>query len=823
MITIKRLLSHNLIDEAGALLYQIYIEQIKWKFDDDNPSKLHIAVKDGRQILVDRFTDQAIWFGAFDDDQLVGCMRLCGVDEQNKLEIEGYPSSEPIRKYIMEEKNTCLEISKIATRPAYREKGAVKRMLLAVFKYCEEHYSTVFVSTHNGYLKSLFKKIEFPLKVEHAFKYEPQDSSEVNFYLANYKSGEVTAVRKRLEYLENDLSSNAARIFKALELVAPIVPTPFYWMDANGVVLGINELCLKAIGTTREIIGKKPYEFYKKEIAEHILRHNAEVIRREEILSQEEPFEDITTKKMKYFSSIKAPLYDDEGAVIGIVGSSIDITAEKEAEKLKIKNEAHAIKIQEHEALISLAKKVSHDIRAPAKTVIEIAKACKAIPEAFRIALGDAGESISNIADNLLNQYEGKNSAEESKQQPILLSAFLSRLLARKKLEYKNFAIKFDYKFSSDGNFAFIKAPPSDLERSMSNIINNAVGAFKNGKGNVTIQLDTTKDRVKIIVQDDGQGMPPEVRDKIMSNIAVTHGKADGHGIGLQVVRDTLRQCQGELVIESVLGKGTSVILSFPRIKAPSWIAEEIKLGPDAIMVILDDDTSIHTVWDMHFEEILAQYPDMQLRHFERGAEVLEFMKGLSLEHRQRVFLLTDFELLNQNMTGLDVIAQSGVEHSVLVTSHYAEKAVQEQAAKTATKILSKELASEVPIVVDSSVKYQPPVQAGLKTVDLVLIDDDESFAQIAMLTAFMDLSVDHYTDPVQFLKHVMQYSKHTKICVDKNFAGSSMDGLELAEILYYQGYTRIFLVSGDQFDEGDLPHYLINVGKMDIDKVQYM
>ncbi len=824
MIIIKQLTTPELIDKAGALLHRTYIEQQKWNFSPDTPSKLRVEVKSDQKILVDRFTEQAIWFGAMDGEELVGCLRLHSLDENNQLELETYPSTRSILKYIpQQDKHLCFEVTKMTTRQDYIGRGIVKRLFLTCFKYCEEQHYSIIACTHNGYLKALFKKIGLPLKKEHAFKYEEHDTSAVNFYFADYNKGEVAEATKKLEDLTSNLSGNAAKIFRALETVESILPTPFYWMDANGVVLGINDLCLKAIGSSREIIGKKPYEFYKKEIADHILRHNAEVIRRGEILSQEEWIEDLTTKKMKCFSSIKAPLYDDEGTVIGIVGSSVEVTAEKEAEELKLENEAHKVKIEEHEKLINLAKKVSHDIRAPAKTVIEIAKACKEIPEALRVALGDAGESITNIADNLLNQYEGKDIAEEGKKQPILLSAFLSRLLARKKLEYKNLAIKFDYKFSSAGNFAFIKAPPNELERSMSNIINNAVGAFKEGKGNVTIQLDTTNAQVKIIIQDNGQGMPQEVADKIMNNVVVTHGKVDGHGIGLQVVRDTLRANQGELAIDSVLGKGTSIALTFPRVKAPSWIAEEIKLGPTAIIVILDDDTSIHAVWDMHFEEILAQYPEMQLEHFEEGAKVLEFIKSLRLSDKRKVFLLTDFELLNQNITGLDIIAQSGVEHSVLVTSHYAEKEVQAKAAETGTKILSKELASEVPVIVDGTIKYDELIQNESKKVDLVLIDDDESFAKIVMLTTFIDLIVDHHTSPTQFLKHAVRYAKDTKICVDKNFAGSDMDGLDLAKTLHDKGYTRIFLVSGEQFNVGELPEYVVSVGKMEIDKIKYM
>ena len=47
---------------------------------------------------------------------------------------------------------------------------------------------------------------------------------------------------------------------------------------------------------------------------------------------------DVRTGKYKYFMAIKSPLKNTEGTIIGIVGTSIDITAEKEAEQLKHEN-----------------------------------------------------------------------------------------------------------------------------------------------------------------------------------------------------------------------------------------------------------------------------------------------------------------------------------------------------------------------------------------------------------------------------------------------------------------------------------------------------
>jgi len=202
------------------------------------------------------------------------------------------------------------------------------------------------------------------------------------------------------------------------------------------VVLGINGLALKAMGTTREIIGKEPYAFYKPEIAEHILTHNAEVMRKETILAQEEWIEDVTTKERKCFSSIKAPLYDDEGSILGIVGTSIEITAQKEAERLRLESETQKVVLQEKEKFAQLARKVAHDINSPLSALKMMISLCNELPEDKRISLIRATESIWDIANNLLRNFRQQKkkttTSEVEPRQPLLVSDLLTGLLSEK-------------------------------------------------------------------------------------------------------------------------------------------------------------------------------------------------------------------------------------------------------------------------------------------------------------------------------------------------------------------------------------------------------
>ena len=70
-------------------------------------------------------------------------------------------------------------------------------------------------------------------------------------------------------------------MFRQLEVLALMLPIPLYWLDMEGVILGVNDAALKAIGckSINDILGRTAYDFYPPEIAEHIVRHDQEVIR----------------------------------------------------------------------------------------------------------------------------------------------------------------------------------------------------------------------------------------------------------------------------------------------------------------------------------------------------------------------------------------------------------------------------------------------------------------------------------------------------------------------------------------------------------------
>ena len=825
-ITIKKLDTPELIEDACALLYVVHFEQFGWKFSPDNPSQLRVKIKDGRRLLVDRFTDNAIWFGAFDNSQLLGCVRLTSVDENNKLEMESYGNSAVIQKYLPKDKSHCVEITRCAVLPTQNRRNfRVHDLLLFTFEYCENNQYSICTTTSNEYLISMLKRIHFPLKSEHAFKYEDQDPAPVNFYFADYTKLEVKnmILNLRKQIAQKEVKTNNISIFSALEIVSSIIPTPLYWHDTTGAVLGLNSHCLKEIGRTRdEVIGKTPYDLYPKEIAEHILKHNEQVIKTGEISWQEEQIVDIDTGKIKTYRSTKSPLYNNDGEMIGIIGSSVNITAEKEGERLKIENERQKTLLEKEEEFRKIANQVSHDIRSPLSSLLMILKGCAQIPEPQRIALREAATGARDIANHLLNQYK-KHEVHDLGTHGnnfLLVSTALLEVLTAKKYQYEDLDVHFDCRFEDNTHFAFIQSEFSDFRRMISNLINNAVDAMADSKGAVNLHLSGNKEQIKIGIQDTGKGMSPELIARIMNKTAFTEGKKEGHGIGLTQVWDTINKSHGKMHIDSVIGKGTNLILTFPRADSPSWLAEEVILNPDDTVIILDDDASIHGAWQTRFESTLDKNSRIKRKHFREGKEALEFIHSFADTEKSKLFLLSDYELLKQELNGLHVIEKSGVSRSILVTSHYADPIIQEQAAKTSTKILPKELASEVSIHITEEEKAEAK-ESTVSRVDIVLVDDDEALSDNMVNYIFQDRVVDQYLKPEDLLNNIHRYSHDIKIYLDNNYDNSWLTGLNVAKELHEKGFKHLYLLSGNEFEKEELPPYLTAILKTDVEGLE--
>jgi PAS domain S-box len=167
-------------------------------------------------------------------------------------------------------------------------------------------------------------------------------------------------------------------VFEAIEEFARHAPIPIYWYDENSIMLGANEPQLQIVGnkSITDFAGKTPYDVFPFEIADKLVKNNQEIIRLGKVLSCEEQIKYTASEETKYFTSYKAPLYDNNKKNIGVVGTAIDVTVEKNAERLKLETERQRIKLKEQENFKKLVDQAADDIQSPLAILLLLVHQC---------------------------------------------------------------------------------------------------------------------------------------------------------------------------------------------------------------------------------------------------------------------------------------------------------------------------------------------------------------------------------------------------------------------------------------------------------------
>ncbi len=114
-----------------------------------------------------------------------------------------------------------------------------------------------------------------------------------------------------------------------------------------------------------------------------------------------------------------------------------------------------------------------------------------------------------------------------------------------------------------DGSIGAVAMSPDAFDTSVTHLMNNAVEASEGKPVKVMVRHEV--ERIVIEIQDQGMGMSEEfVRDRLFQPFRTS--KRTGSGIGAFQARELLREVGGELLVESALGKGTTMRLILARV-----------------------------------------------------------------------------------------------------------------------------------------------------------------------------------------------------------------------------------------------------------------
>lgn len=386
---------------------------------------------------------------------------------------------------------------------------------------------------------------------------------------------EVSALKVENSKLRNSLSaiSNDHEEFFALRELIALMPGNIFWKDKEGRLLGCNNNLAQILSLTSpdEIIGKRTLDLVGRELAEKIDPIDKEIMASTEPTSKEEQGFD-KFKNPAVYLSYKIPLRNKAGEVIGLLGTSLDITAQKKMEEeLKVaKEQAEAASRAKSEFLANM----SHDIKTPLAGIIGLSELLSYRLQgeelAFAQTLLRSGQRLLNFFDNCLEVFNLESRDIALVHEAFNLKEMLNEIydlfqptIITKKL---NFHINYDRAIPSR-----LIGSRAGIYRIILNLVGNAVKFTQYGMITVSAQCVHITDQeamIKLVVEDTGIGIAVEKQKIIFERFTRLtpsyKGVYEGSGIGLYVVQKFLDTMQGEINVKSKEGQGSQFTVTIP-------------------------------------------------------------------------------------------------------------------------------------------------------------------------------------------------------------------------------------------------------------------
>jgi PAS domain S-box-containing protein len=150
------------------------------------------------------------------------------------------------------------------------------------------------------------------------------------------------------------------------------------------------------------------------------------------------------------------------------------------------------------------------------------------------------------------------------------------QLLGMQELLQRSLRGDVEVEMSFDDDLLPVDLDPGELELAVLNICVNARDAMPDG-GTIRIAVGNARspvlpsgaDMLALSIEDTGVGMPKEVVARVFEPFFTTKEVGKGSGLGLAQVYGFVNQSNGQVAIDSRVGKGTTVTLTFPRSEHP--------------------------------------------------------------------------------------------------------------------------------------------------------------------------------------------------------------------------------------------------------------
>lgn len=357
-----------------------------------------------------------------------------------------------------------------------------------------------------------------------------------------------------------------------LRTLVNTIPDLVWLKDVNGTYLTCNTKFERFFGAKEEeITGKTDYDFVDKELADLFTQKDKEAMKAGKASMNEEEITYANDGHREFLETIKCPMYNSNGQLIGILGIGRDITQRKHAEDtlLHAKLIAEAANRTKSEFLANM----SHELRTPLNSIYGFSQLLnEKIPGELN---KKQNHYVSNVLKSskhlieLINDILDLSKVEAGKMKLECNYFKITDLIDEIVTSMQPIARKKYITIRTRIEIADIEiyADKKKMKDIMYNLLSNAV-KFTSENGKIQVNAICINDKLQICVADDGIGISKDDIQEIFNPFKQVDSfltrEFEGTGLGLAITKKYVEMHGGNINVESKPGEGSTFTFMIP-------------------------------------------------------------------------------------------------------------------------------------------------------------------------------------------------------------------------------------------------------------------